>query len=89
MLAGAVHQGNVASIGQRRIAEKLHLNRETVGKALRELEARGHVKVAKLGKQRNCYVLNSNIFGQKQRAGVEELISAPSGHRRLATVRTA
>ena len=41
------------------------------------------------GKARRIYHLQSAVFGQKQRAGIEEVISSPSGGRRLATVRRA
>ena len=88
-LAGTVHQGNVATLGQRRIASRIGIHQETVGKALKELAGRNHVVTAAFGKQRHCYVLLSNVFGSKQRAGVEELVSAPNGHRRLVTVRSA
>ena len=38
---------------------------------------------------RETFVLTSLVFGQKQRAGVEEVISSPSKGRRFASVRTA
>lgn len=84
-LAGCVHQGTVARVGQRRIAVRLHFSRSTVEAALAQLEEAGHVKSVGVARSRGMYHLTSNIFGQKQRAGVEELISAP--RKRLASVR--
>ena len=86
-----VHQGTVATIGQRRIAKKLGCHQETVSTAIRDLAEGGHIVIVKAGRQRYRYHLNSNVFGQKQRALdagesiEEELVSFP--RRRLATVR--
>jgi hypothetical protein len=38
--------------------------------------------------ERELYVLTSMAFGQKQRAGIEEVISGPSRTPRLASMRT-
>ena len=89
VLAGAVHQGTVAKMGQRRISKLLGIHQETVALALRELAERGHITVSGNGNYRRTYHLHSDVFGQKQRAGVEEVIGSPSGGRRLATVRRA
>ena len=86
-LAGTVHQGTVATVGQRRIAGKLGFSKSTVNEAIKELASNEHIKVIACGAQRYRYHLTSEVFGQKQRAGVETLVSAP--RRRLATVRTA
>lgn len=86
-LAGSVHQGTVATVGQRRIAKRLGCSRQTVIEGLRDLEARKHIKVTEIGKQRHSYHLTSDVFGQKQRAGVEEAIYLP--RKRLVSVRTA
>lgn len=92
ILSVHVWQGTTAKIGQRRIADLLQIRQATVSAALKELAERGHIEV-KSGKDgakdRGLYCLLSPIFGQKQRAGVDEVISSPSGNRRLASVRTA
>jgi hypothetical protein len=91
VLAGSVHQGTVARIGQRLIAARLGCHQETVSSAIQELAQWRHVVVTKFGKQRYSYHLTSDVFGQKQRAldageaTVEELVSSPRP--RLATVR--
>jgi DNA-binding MarR family transcriptional regulator len=91
-LSRHVYQGNVVKCGQRLIARKMGANKETVNLALHELQERGHISIRGKGKARRIYILHSNLFGQKQRAGVESLIvsgpkSAP--RKRLATVRSA
>jgi hypothetical protein len=88
-LAGSVHQGTVAKMGQRRISKLLGIHQETVALGLRELSAAGHITITGTGNVRRAYHLHSPVFGQKQRAGIEEVISSPSRGRRLATVRTA
>src|SRR5207249_1353532 len=79
--------GTTVRIGQRRIATRLGFHLETVGHAIRKLEARGHITIVGRGNARRMYHLHSNVFGAKQRAGVEEVISSPSGGQRLASVR--
>lgn len=65
-LAGSTREGNTVTIGHRRLAHLLGANRETVGLALRELEAKKHISIVKFGKQRHIYVLHSEYFAQKQ-----------------------
>ena len=90
MLAGAVWQGTTAKIGTRLIAGSIHASRRLVIDSLRRLEARGHIQKATVRRgEREIYVLNSLVFGQKQRAGIEEVISSPSRTPRLASVRRA
>ena len=63
-------------------------SRRFVVESLQRLESRGHVqKAAARRGQRQTFVLTSPVFGQKQRAGVEEVISSPSRTPRLAGVR--
>ena len=91
-LAGAVHQGNTATIGQRRIASRLGFSKTTVNLSIRELAAHGHITVVAVGKQRHLYILNSNIFGEKQRDGVQEVQEygpAKNPRRRLVSARVA
>ena len=89
VLARYVYQGTTARIGQRRIAKLLGVHVETVNVAIHELEDRSHLTISGEGKARRIYHLRSPLFGQKQRAGVEEVISSPSKGRRLASVRSA
>jgi hypothetical protein len=89
VLARYVYQGTTVRIGQRRIAKLLGLHVETVNVAIHELEDRQHIAIRGSGRARRVYHLASFVFGQKQRAGVEEVIGSPSGGRRLASVRGA
>lgn len=90
ILAASVFQGNVATIGMRRIGALIGKSPATVMRRLRELTEATHIKPGqRKNGQRAFYVLTSPVFGQKQRAGVEELVSSPSRGRRLASVRTA
>jgi len=80
-----VWQGSAAWVGQRRLAKQLGFHQETVLLAIRELAARGHLKVSGEGKARRTYVLLSPVFSQKQ--GQETVIvSAPGGARRMVSV---
>jgi len=72
---------------QRRIAELLGVHVGTVNCSLHELEERQHLAIRGQGKARRIYHLTSTVFGQKQRASVEEVISSPSRTQRLASVR--
>ena len=88
-LSRYTYQGTTVRIGQRRIAGILGLHQETVGLGIRELEDRKHIVIKEKGKARRIYHLQSSVFGQKQRAGIEEVISSPSRTPRLASVRRA
>jgi len=87
MLAGSVWQGNTARIGTRLLASYVRASRRLVVESLQRLEKRGHLEKAARHGQRQMYVLTSPVFGQKQRAGMEEVISSPSRTPRLASVR--
>ena len=87
VLARHAFQGTTVRMGQRRIASLLGAHVETVNLAIQELEARQHICIRGAGKARRVYHPRSAIFGQKQRAGVEEVISSPSRTPRLASVR--
>lgn len=81
-----VRQGAVARVGQRRIADQIGMDRGTVATAIAELVGRGHVTIAAAKRgARQGYVLNSLVFSQKQ-GRVTEVVSAPSGGRRYASV---
>lgn len=85
-LALNVRQGAVARVGQRRIADQIGMDRGTVAAAIGELVARGHITIAAAKRgARQGYVLNSPVFSQKQ-GRVTEVVSAPSGGRRYASV---
>jgi hypothetical protein len=60
----------------------------TVNRSLHDLEERRHIAIRGTGRARRIYHLRSPVFGQKQRAGIEEVISSPSRTPRLASVRT-
>ena len=77
--AGAAHQGTLAKMGQRRISKLLGVHQETVGRALQELSEQEHISIRGKGNCRRAYHLHSDVFGQKQRAGVEEKPDAASG----------
>lgn len=89
VLARYAYQGTTVKIGQRRIARLLGVHLETVNLAIHELEERRHIAIRGTGKARRIYHLTSSVFGQKQRAGIEEVISSPSRTPRLASVRRA
>jgi hypothetical protein len=89
VLARYVYQGATVKIGQRRIAKLLGVHVETVNVAIHELEDREHIAIRGEGKARRLYHLSSFVFGQKQRAGAEEVISSPSRMRRFASMRRA
>jgi hypothetical protein len=88
-LSLGVGQGSVARVGQRLIASKTGMDRGTVAAGIAELVSRGYITVA--AAKRGCrqgYVLNSGVFGQKQ-GKYTEVVSAPSGGRRFASVNVA
>ena len=89
VLARYAYQGTTVKIGQRRIARLLGVHLETVNVAIHELDERRHIAIRGTGKARRIYHLTSSVFGQKQRAGIEEVISSPSRTPRLASVRRA
>jgi hypothetical protein len=85
LLSRWVFQGSTAKMGTRKIASDLGFSRTTVDAALVELAERKHLTVHGEGKRRRMYHLTSNIFGRKQRAGVEEVALGPSGQPRLVS----
>ena len=86
MLSGSVWQGNTAQIGTRLLARYVGASRRLVVESLGRLEQRGHLHKAARRGQRQMYVLTSSVFGKKQRAGIEEVISSPSRTPRFASV---
>jgi DNA-binding MarR family transcriptional regulator len=89
VLARYAYQGTTVRIGQRRIANLLGCHVATINRAIHELEERQHITIRGKGRDRRSYHLRSPIFGQKQRAGIEEVISSPSRTPRLASTRRA
>jgi hypothetical protein len=88
VLAMSVFQGNVARVGLRRIGKLIGCSRNSAHRAIQELVNQGHISAGAVNAgERSYYVLNSMLFAQKQRAGVDEVVSYP--HRRLVSVRTA
>jgi hypothetical protein len=65
ILSMHVFEGNICSIGQRRLSELANMDRRDIRKHLNNLAARGHIatSIFKL-KGRHVYQLNSPIFGQ-------------------------
>ena len=61
-----------------------------ISRRLKVLESRGHITAQKCGDgKRSFYLLNSEVFGQKQRDGVKEIVSSPRGGRRMVSVGAA
>jgi hypothetical protein len=90
MISGPTFQATTAKVGTRRIAECTHASRRLVIESIRRLEDCGHIRRGKQQRgKRELYIVTSAVFGQKQRAGIQEVISGPSKTRRLATVRSA
>lgn len=87
VLAGHAFQGNVAYIGQRRIADLSGFSPSKVNRLMKILiPAYIDVRLDGPGR-RSFYVLKSSVFGQKQ--GKEDVIvSSPRGQR-FASVKTA
>lgn len=65
------YEGNIVSIGQRRIAELSCMDRRTVRDCLKSLATHGHISTAitKL-LRRSVYVLHSSIFGADPAEGL-------------------
>lgn len=87
-------QGNIATLGVRKLETLTGRGRSIVHRALQELAKAGHIAPAsKTRGQRAQYVLTSPVFGQKQRdlnsgkSSTEDLVSHPRKH--LATARLA
>ena len=88
MISGPTYQGAISRVGTRRIASCIHVSRRLVVESIHRLEECGHLQRCNRGRgKRETYFLTSEVFSQKQRAGVEEVVVSPSGHRRLASVR--
>lgn len=86
ILSLKTYQGNIATVGVRRLAVLTKRSKSKVHRAVKELIALGHVRQApKIRGQRTRYMLTSPVFGQKQRTGMEETAPAPSGGRRLVS----
>lgn len=86
-----VFQGNVTTVGVRHLATMTGKSKSVIHRLITELVTIGHVAPSPETKrgQRGFYTLTSPVFAQKQRAGVQEIVSSPSGGRRLASVRSA
>ena len=90
MISGPTFQATTAKVGTRRIADCVHASRRLVIGRIRRLEDCGHIKRGKpIRGRREVYVVTSDVFGRKQRAGIEEVISSPSRTPRLASTRRA
>ena len=88
MISGSTYQGSTSKVGTRRIAGCIHASRRLVVESIHRLERLGHLKICnQMHGRRAVYLLTSEVFSQKQRAGVEEIVSGPGGSLRLASVR--
>jgi len=88
VLAASCWQGSTVSVGKRLISKRAPCAERLVAPSLKRLEAAGHIRKVPMKRgQRGLYHLRSAVFGQKQRAGVQEMIVTPDGKQRLATVR--
>ena len=86
-LAPFCWQGATAQVGKRLLAKLACCAERLVIASLKKLEATGHIKKQPVRRgKRGRYVLLSPIFGQKQRADIEEIVQGPRSQY-LATVR--
>lgn len=58
----ALRKPSEMSVGQRHIAQSLGHHQETVSKALRELQSRGHIRIESKGRERGRYVLMAAVY---------------------------
>jgi predicted transcriptional regulator len=86
IISGGTYQGSTCKIGTRRIAEFVHASRRLVIESIDRLEQRGHIQRNSRNRARGTYFLSSEIFSQKQRAGIEEVALGPNCPR-LVSVR--
>jgi hypothetical protein len=89
VLAGFCWQGSVAKVGKRLLSRLARCAERLVIDSLKKLEITGHIQKApdRRRGQRAWYILTSPVFGQKQRAGVDEVAIIPGGRPRLVSVR--
>jgi hypothetical protein len=88
ILAAGTRQGNVATLGMRKLADMLGVGRSTINRRISQLVSLGHLKPSNSQGKRAFYELTSPVFGQKQRDDISTLTSSPRGRVRLATVDT-
>jgi CRP-like cAMP-binding protein len=83
----AVFQGNVCRRSYQDIAEDSGVTRQQVARSVKRLVKTGHVRPSQSNEVRSkgWLMLPSPVFGQKQRAGVEEVAIGPSGQPRLVS----
>jgi len=88
-LAGFCFQGSVAKVGKRLLSRLAGCAERLVIDSLKKLEITGHIQKApdRRRGQRAWYILTSPVFGQKQRAGVDEVAIIPGGQPRLVSVK--
>ncbi len=87
-LATCCWQGNVVQVGKRLLARLTPCSSRLVLESLTRLVTAGHIqKLPRCHGQRGGYLLLSGVFGQKQRAGVDEVAIIPGGKPRLVSVR--
>ena len=89
ILAAHVFEGSTARIGIRAMARFAAMGKNTASAAIKELAERGHISVVEMGNgHRQMYVLQSEMFGQKQ-GKVNVVRSGPSGKRLVSVEKIA
>lgn len=79
-------QGNTSALGLRQLGTLLNKSAATIKRRVDELIKAGHLEVTKRANgRRMIYVFTDPCFGQKQRAGIEEVAFGPSGIARMVS----
>lgn len=88
-MARWVMQGDICCKSHTDIGLGCRVTPRQVRRSIKALILGGHICAASSNKPKAIctYQLNSDVFAQKQRDGVQEIVSAPSGGKRLSSVR--
>lgn len=88
ILAAHVFEGNTARVGIRALARYGAMSKNTANAAIIELQQRGHIQIVRMGSgQRQMYVLQSEMFGQKQ--GKVDVVRSTASGKRFVSVASA
>ncbi len=81
------YQGNTSALGMRQLGKLMKKSAATMMRRVDELIKAGHLKVSETeaNGRRAIYVFTDPCFGQKQRAGMKEVSTGPSGGQRLVS----
>lgn len=89
ILAAHVFEGSTARIGIRALARFAAMGKNTANAAIKELAERGHISIVEMAAgHRQMYVMQSEIFGQKQ-GNVNVVRSTPRGKRLVSVEKIA